>query len=224
MKLTARDYDEDDDEDEVTPYEEDEIIPEVARLRCIDDAERPYGERTHRVVDGNVQDPEVVAVRQNVVVRAWLPIERGRRKLFDSGRYAQEFLAQPHEFAELMLTSRAHNLLPDVGLNYFRDLAAGAVSRIDKIAVGTGTTAPAATDTALQASVFSNSITRRIQENKKVTFQLLILQSEANGNTLAEIGLLKATTLVARAVISPTIVKTSAIMVTVVHEISFANG
>jgi hypothetical protein len=116
---------------------------------------------------------------------------------------------------------KAKNLITNSGLNWFRDLAGGIVGRADGQAVGTGTTAAAAGDIALETSVLKKTIDRRLDSDKKITFQTLFLESEANGNTLSEVGLFGGGVLIARALISPTIAKDSSISVTIAHEVEF---
>lgn len=116
---------------------------------------------------------------------------------------------------------RAKNLITDSGLNWFRDLAGGIVGRADGQAVGTGTTAATANDTALETSVLKKTIDRRLDSEKKITFQTLFLTTEANDNTLSEVGLFGGGVLIARALISPTIAKNSGITVTIAHEVEF---
>ena len=116
---------------------------------------------------------------------------------------------------------KAKNLITNAGLNWFRDLAGGIVGRADGQAVGTGTTAAAAGDIALETSVLKKTIDRRLDSDKKITFQTLFLEGEANGNTLSEVGLFGGGVLIARALITPTIAKDSSISVTIAHEIEF---
>jgi len=91
--------------------------------------------------------------------------------------------------------------------------------------VGTGTTAPAAGDTDLATPVAGVSFTvnRRQNVTHGVDLQALIGAGEANGNELAEVGTFEGTTLIARALISPTISKTGAIQVTLSHEFTFSD-
>jgi len=123
---------------------------------------------------------------------------------------------------ELVELFKVKNLITNDGLNWFRDLAGGIVGRADSQAVGTGTTAAAATDTALGAQVIKKTIDRRLDSDKKITFQTLILESEANGSTLSEVGLFGGDVLIARALISPTIAKDVSIQVTIAHEVEFS--
>ena len=123
---------------------------------------------------------------------------------------------------ELVERFKVKNLITNNGLNWFRDLAGGTVGRADYQAVGVGTPAAAATDTALGGEVIKKTIDRRLDSDKKITFQTLILEDEANGYTLSEVGLFGGGVLIARALISPTIAKDVSIQVTIAHEVEFS--
>ena len=89
------------------------------------------------------------------------------------------------------------NLVTDVGKNNMRNLLLGPgisgdstpVFAPQAIAIGTGSSTPAVTDIALDTEVFRKAMTRRVASPQKATFQMLVLTSEANGNTLTEAGL-----------------------------------
>lgn len=112
---------------------------------------------------------------------------------------------------------RAKNLVVNTGLVQIRDLLGGRGFRADSIQVGTGTSSTTAGMTALENMVATKTIDRRIATGYAMEFQSLLLTSEANGYTLAEIGTFKGSTMLARALISPTISKTALIQVTLGH-------
>ena len=112
---------------------------------------------------------------------------------------------------------KAHNLLVDTGRKHFRDMWGGTGLRPDKIAIGSGTTAPVAGDTALGTQTLSKLIDRRVQQAFGVDFQTLIETGEANGTEIAEIGTLRGVKLISRAVLSAPISKTAGIEVTISH-------
>lgn len=90
---------------------------------------------------------------------------------------------------------RRHNLVPTAGRNLLRDFLAGdGPAALSHVALGTGTTTPAATDTALQAEVFRDVITQRIKDTAKLTVKYYLGTQYANGYTLAEAGLFNAAT------------------------------
>lgn len=119
----------------------------------------------------------------------------------------------------ILRRQHARNLVVDTGLNELRDLLAGIGRRPTHIAVGTGTTATTAGTTALETEVYRQPLDRRIPTAKRLSTQILIGLSDANGYTLSEQGLFVSDTLIARALISPAIEKTSSIQATIVHDI-----
>lgn len=123
-------------------------------------------------------------------------------------------------------TQRRHNLVVTAGLNMIRDFLSNAAStRITHVALGTGTTAAAATDTALQTEVYRDLVTLFTPSAAALNIQLYVSTAQANGSTLAEAGLLSASssgTLYARSLFASTIAKTSAIAITVSWDLSWS--
>lgn len=81
------------------------------------------------------------------------------------------------------------------GLNLLRDAMYGdSVTFYTHIAVGTGTTAVAATDTALVTEIHPDGANRSAISSrtkpsaKKVRYQMLVGAGEANGHDLTEVG------------------------------------
>jgi len=111
-------------------------------------------------------------------------------------------------------------MIVDDGLDLIRDfLYGGSVTGPTHIVIGTGTTAAAAGDTALETEVFPdganrNAITSRTKPSaKKVRLQTMIAAGEANGHALTEFGVANAATggvLVLRVVTATAINKTPA--------------
>lgn len=122
---------------------------------------------------------------------------------------------------QVLSRQRSRNKVVDSGLNLLRDIVGGTGFRPSHIAVGIGTAAPAAGDTALGDEKFRREIDRRTSASKKITLEILISTNDANGFTLSEMGVFQSATLYARALISPTIVKTASIEVTIKHETTF---
>jgi hypothetical protein len=106
-----------------------------------------------------------------------------------------------------------HNLVVTLGRTNLAKLLGGNIAGlpVSKIAVGTGSTTPALTDTAL-TSPFSKAIDSvDYPDVNSVRFNWTLSTAEANGTTITEFGLLNAAdSLFARKVRTP-IVKTSAI-------------
>ena len=122
---------------------------------------------------------------------------------------------------EVIGTRESHNLMTTLGLNWVRDLMGGTEVRASVIRVGVGTAAPSASDDALASEVLPYFlIDRRIAGTAKMTHKVFIPTGSANGNTLSEMGLFRGSLLIARALISPAIVKTDAVELTIAHEIT----
>ena len=118
------------------------------------------------------------------------------------------------------------NLVTDAELNLLRDMMASYNSIVGApytIRLGTGTTAPTATDTALEIEQGSRVIDRRQVFDKQVKFAVLYPTSELNGLTLTEEGMFTVDgTLAARALIEPPVNKTAAIQLTINHIITLS--
>ena len=125
---------------------------------------------------------------------------------------------------EVVDTRAMHNLMTTNGLNWVRDLMGGTETRATKIALGTGTATPSASDTALASQVWGTGteglIDRRVATSAKMTYKIFLGADDANGNTLGEEGLFRGTLMIARSLISPTIAKTDAVELTISHEIT----
>jgi len=80
------------------------------------------------------------------------------------------------------------NKVVATGRDIIRDLLLGVGSQPDWIAVGTTSTAVADTDIALGAEYFRGRITRRLSNTGKATFKLHLTTSDANGQTIREVG------------------------------------
>jgi hypothetical protein len=91
-----------------------------------------------------------------------------------------------------------------------------------EIAVGTSSTAAAATDTALGTQVFKAAITTRTRTSASIAFKLFIDTTQANGHTLTEAGLLHDGVLIDRAILSASIVKDSSKNVTVTVQLTLS--
>lgn len=120
-------------------------------------------------------------------------------------------------------------MIVDAGLNLGQDRLfglGGPPARPEYVAVGTGGTAPAAGDTALQTEVgrkLANTITRSAAV---ITVKTHFGLPDGNG-TLAEVGILNASTggtLFARDAVSPAVVKDSSKEMLVEYTITAARG
>lgn len=124
----------------------------------------------------------------------------------------------------ILEVQKAHNLAVNNCLVLARDLFGGTGFRPDKMEAGTGTGATTPSMNALENSVISKFIDRRVNLTYGIEFQALIENDEANGYTLSELGTFKGTLLLARALITPTIEKTSSIQVLLSHIFTFSAG
>ena len=104
-------------------------------------------------------------------------------------------------------------MITNSGLNLTRDLLNGdTVNTPSHIAIGTGTTSPKATDTALETEVLRKAISAKSKPaTGQVLFEITVGTTEANGYNLTEVGLFNSSsggTMVSR-VVHPAINKTS---------------
>jgi len=121
---------------------------------------------------------------------------------------------------EVLHVQEHRNLVVNAGLNLIRDFLDGdAPTAPSHFAYGTSTTAASAGQTALVAQIGSrDTFTSKTGTNaQQQVYTYYLGSATANGNTLGEVGLFNAAsggTMIARAVLSPTIVKTASIAVT----------
>jgi hypothetical protein len=133
---------------------------------------------------------------------------------------------------KILATGR--NKVVDVGLELIADMLAGLPYYPTHIGLGTDATAVAGGDTALGAEEYRAPITRRTRLTKSVELQLYVPLADGNGFTYAEAGLFEAgdpdsppdgpARLVARVLLSPTIIKTSSVQITIIWTITLAAG
>jgi hypothetical protein len=125
--------------------------------------------------------------------------------------------------------------ITDAGREWIRDCICGAGGEITHCALGTGATAPASADVALETEVFRNGITRTVLQPSAARFEMWLATDQGNGSTYAEAGLFASDavtyttaaaglattggTCVVRSALSPTIVKTSAAAVPFIFEL-----
>jgi len=165
--------------------------------------------------DGPKERPAspVIRIKSNVIVEAWCPHSGD-----DSAGWPTL------ENAERVSRKTVGNMVVNAGLNLVRDLLGGVALRPDKIAVGTGTTATVAGDTALGTETFRKLMARRIDAAQEITFQMLMETTEGNGVTVWEIGTFQNETMLARAVLSTGQVKNSGIQLTIAHQFTLADA
>lgn len=132
------------------------------------------------------------------------------------------------ETGELVEAKRTKNLFVTAGRNVLRDLLRGTLASVSAgtagyFAVGTGTTAVAASDTAMETEVARAAVTSTNVTDGSIVIKYFLPSGTANGSSLTEAGLLTASsggTLLARTV-HDAIAKTSSITITYSWTISF---
>lgn len=95
------------------------------------------------------------------------------------------------------------------------------------IAIGTGTTAAAAGDTALETEVDRNAIATTSSSGAVVTFKVFFGKTEANGNTISEVGLFDQAaggTMFARTILGSTVVKDATKSLTITWTLTVADA
>lgn len=158
--------------------------------------------RHQRLVGRRVDQPHALSLRANVAV-----------EIRDAAT------------GRLLSRQRVHNLVVTAGRNLVRDhLKGDSTATITHLAVGTGTTAVAASDTILGTEVYRDALISLTAAAAKLTAVYYLGTGSANGHTLAEAGLFTAAsggTMYARALLASTIAKTAAITVTFTWELTF---
>lgn len=95
------------------------------------------------------------------------------------------------------------------------------------IGIGTDNTAAATTDTALGAEVDRNAILTDFASGAVATFKAFFSKSEANGSTIAEVGMFDAAsggTMFCRSVLATAIVKDATKSINITWTITFADA
>jgi len=95
------------------------------------------------------------------------------------------------------------------------------------IAIGTGSTAFVVTDTTLDTEVDRNAIASSTASSGATTFKAFFDKNEANGNTIAEVGIFDAAaagTMLCAAVLASTVAKTSSVTLTITWTWTFADA
>lgn len=122
----------------------------------------------------------------------------------------------------------SRNKVVSAGVAVVRDLILNVGPAPGYIALGTGTTVAASKDTQLETEVYRAAVTRKLANALTPTFKLFVPSTDANGFTIAEVGLfvnatyadnvpLGGGTLFARGLITP-IAKDSSVQITISWE------
>jgi len=125
-------------------------------------------------------------------------------------------------------TIEQHNVVTNVGRNKIAALIAEDTAAFPShIGIGTGSTAAAVSDTTLGTEVDRNALTSAAASAGVITFKAFFSKSEANGHTIAEVGLFDAASsgnLFCRSVLSSTVAKTSSVSLSVTWTLTFADA
>lgn len=89
-------------------------------------------------------------------------------------------------------TVRTANLVVAKGREVLRNLLSNYGSAPSVMALGTASTSPHDGDVALEVEVFRNAVTRVILDPAVIKFQMHVDTDQANGYTIAELGLFAA--------------------------------
>lgn len=102
------------------------------------------------------------------------------------------------------------NIVTNAGLTVLAQVISGSGTAPTHIAIGTGTTAAAGTDTALGTEVDRNALGSSTSSSGVATYKAFFSKAEANGSTIAEVGLFNASTgptCICRSVLGATVAK-----------------
>lgn len=145
-----------------------------------------------------------------------------RRSAHSNAGVRGSVLVETHDAVtgELVKSWEQENLVTNAGLDLFATLITGdSTSYPSHMAIGTGSTAAAASDTTLGAEVDRNAFaTETTSSVGVITWKGFWNSTEANGNTIAEAGIFNASssgTMSNRVVLSSTVAKTSSISLTI---------
>lgn len=122
---------------------------------------------------------------------------------------------------------RMRNIVTLLGRTELADLLRGQGDPAMYLAVGTGSRAPAAADTALQTEVYRDQVTDMSAASGELTISHFLPGVAAVGHTLREVGLWTAASggsLLARALLDRTITKTDRITASITWVIRFSSS
>lgn len=138
--------------------------------------------------------------------------------------YQNIVIVKRDAFGNIISNTDVHNLITDSGLNVIRDhlLSTGGALPAHHFTLGSGSTAAASTDIALQSSLLTVAFTETTIRIAGVTFQGTIYTTDGLGSTFKEIGIFTSSSeLIGRALITPVLIKSSSRYTTEVIEWKF---
>lgn len=143
----------------------------------------------------DVDDGDRLALEGTVTTRVWRvkDLERERPNWSNLPRETRHtLLSRPSEYpASPVHEGTSSNMVVD---NYLEALAAGENPDLAYLALGDDTTAPQATNNALNNEVYRAQVGTDEGDNRDRVTSTFLSQNEANGETLAEIGFVTAQT------------------------------
>lgn len=120
------------------------------------------------------------------------------------------------------------NVVTNVGRNKFASLIAQDISAFPShIGIGTDDTAADVTDTTLGAEVDRNALTSDSANAGVVTYKAFFSKSEANGSTIAEVGLFDASSsgnMFCRSILTTPVAKTASVSLSITWTITLADA
>lgn len=120
------------------------------------------------------------------------------------GRWNVRAVIYDLETGHIIGERRTHNIVTDTGLTEIaRRIALIAPAGEDKFSVGEGTTEPEATDTEMEAPLFTGNISRAKGGTKSALLSFVLPNNAIVGEDISEVGILTwDNDLIARAVLS----------------------
>ena len=128
------------------------------------------------------------------------------------------------ESGQIVRELRTHNIVTNAGLDAIaRRVALIAPPEQDQFAIGTGSTAPAVTDTELVNEVYRSGISSASQGVATTTFNYLLPATVCNGETLREAAIMDYLGNVLARIVHTAQVKSNSLQVLYLWQWTFAN-
>ena len=132
-------------------------------------------------------------------------------------------LSKISKSGEVLETMCVKNLITTEGIKQFANiLANGLGDTITSLSLGTGTATPRATDTDLETPVVNGILVglAGVLENKKPYFEAVFTDNIVPNDTYTEIGAFGTSGMYARALLSPSFVKTAGVDILVRYDLT----
>lgn len=149
-----------------------------------------------------------------------------RKQITDTLGVTGRVVVEVHHEDGRTETIEQDNLIVNAGRNRIAALIAEVSSAFPShMEIGTGTTAAAVGDTALETAVVRNAIVSATESSGVATFKSFFSKSDANGSTISEVGMFDQSsggTMFCRALLSTTVAKTSTISLSITWTWTFS--